>query len=57
MEAKGLVTELTFPYAQNARGSRGKRVQAVRLAAYYNYFSKKKKDEKIFCSYDFYNKF
>ena len=56
MEAKGLIAELTFPYAQSAWGSRGKRVQAVRLAAYYNYFSKKK-DEKIFCSYNFYNKF
>ena len=56
MEAKSLVAELILPHAQSAWGFRGKRVRAVRLAAYYNYFSKKK-DGKMFCSYDFYNKF
>ena len=48
MEAKGFVAELTLPHAQSTWGFRGKRVQTVRLAAYYNYFSKKKKMEKCF---------
>ena len=45
--AKGLIIELALSYAQNAWGSKGKRVQAAELAACYNYFSKKKKKKKI----------
>ena len=41
--AKGLVTELTPPHAQSAWGFRGKKVRTVRLTAYCNYLSKKKK--------------
>ena len=41
--AKDLITELTPPHVQSTWGFRGKRVRATGLAAYCNYFSKKKK--------------
>ena len=41
--AKGLVAKLALPHMQSAWGFRGERVWAVGLAAYWNYFSKKKK--------------
>ena len=40
--AKSLVVELALPYVQSAWGFRGERVRAAGLAAYYNYFEKKK---------------
>ena len=40
--AKGLVVELTLHHVQSAWGFRGERVQAAGLAAYCNYFEKKK---------------
>ena len=40
--AKGLVTELTSPHAQNAWGFRGERVRDAGLTVCCNYFSKKK---------------
>ena len=41
--AKGLVAELAPPHVQSAWGSRREMVRAAELAAYCNYFSKKKK--------------
>ena len=41
--AKGLVAELAPPHVQSAWGSREERIRVARLAAYCNYFSKKKK--------------
>ena len=41
--AKGPVVKLAPPHAQSAWGFRGERVRVARLAACYNYFSKKKK--------------
>ena len=46
--AKGLVAELTLLHIQSAWGSREERVRTAGLAACYNYFSKKKKKNKIF---------
>ena len=43
IDAKDLVTELTFLYAQSAWRSRGKKVRTAGLAVCYNYFSKKEK--------------
>ena len=40
--AKGLVVELTLHHVQSAWGFRGERVRAAGLAAYCNYFEKKK---------------
>ena len=40
--AEGLVTVLTPSHAQSVWGFRQKMIQATGLAAYYNYFSKKK---------------
>ena len=37
------VNELAPPHAQSAWGSRGEKVRVAGLAAYYNYFSKRKK--------------
>ena len=42
-KAKGLVVELTSPHTQSVWGFREERVRTARLAAYCNYFSKKKK--------------
>ena len=41
--AKSLVAELAPPHVQSAWGSRREMVRAAELAAYCNYFSKKKK--------------
>ena len=38
---KVLIAELTPPHAQSAWRSRGEKVRAAGLAAYYNYLSKK----------------
>ena len=39
-----LVAKLAPPHAQSAWGSKGERVRAAGLAAYCNYYSKKKKN-------------
>ena len=45
--AKDLVAELAPLHVQSVWGSRGERVRAAELAAYCNYFSKKKKKSSV----------